>query len=78
MNLTFASGFITGLPSAFLVTPIDHTRIQMQKKDGSIYKNSIQAGREITKKYGIKGLYLGFFPTILREVIALSFYFGIY
>ncbi len=49
-------------------TPVDHTRIlmQIQKGNNQKYKGSIDAGRQIYKNYGIKGLYLGFYPTLLR------------
>lgn len=42
------------------------------------YHSSIDAGVNIYRKYGIKGLYLGFYPTLLRENIALSVYFSMY
>lgn len=49
-------------------TPVDHTRILMQVQKGNDHKynGSIDAGVKIYKKYGIKGLYLGFYPTLLR------------
>jgi len=49
-------------------TPVDHTRILMQVQKGTDhrYNGSIDAGVKIYKKYGIKGLYLGFYPTLLR------------
>lgn len=34
--------------------------------------------KKIYQRNGIKGLYLGFHSTLLREIIALSFYFGVY
>lgn len=30
----FASGFLSGIPSAIVATPVDLTRIQLQKKGG--------------------------------------------
>lgn len=42
------------------------------------YRGSLDVARKIYGKYGIKGLYSGFCPTLLREVVALSFYFGVY
>jgi hypothetical protein len=40
----------------------------MQKGDDHTnkYHGSLDAGKQIFKKYGIKGLYLGFYPTFLR------------
>jgi len=48
------------------VTPIDLTRIQMQIKDTKRYKSSIDAARSILREKGLRGLYLGFYPTLLR------------
>lgn len=80
-NITtaFASGFLSGIPSALVVTPVDLTRIQLQKKDASKeYKSSLDVVKKIYQRNGLKGLYLGFHSTLLREIIALSFYFGVY
>jgi Na+-transporting NADH:ubiquinone oxidoreductase subunit NqrF len=76
MSLVLASGMLTGIPSSLSVviffsykkTPVDHTRIlmQVQKSNDHKYHGSIDAGVKIYKKYGIKGLYLGFCPTLLR------------
>lgn len=54
-------------------------RIQLQKKDiKHEFHGSVDAGIKIYKKYGLKGLYLGFCPTLLREVIALGLFFTSY
>lgn len=71
------SGILTGIPSSIVVTPIDHTRIKMQNKNTQ-YKGSMQAGKEIFKNFGVKGLWKGLNVTMLREVIALGVYFGAY
>mgnify|MGYP000255220493 CR=1 FL=1 len=54
--------------------------MQIQKGNdmNNKYHSSIDAGISIYKKHGIKGLYLGFYPTLLRENIALSVYFSAY
>lgn len=57
-------------PCIIIKTPVDHTRILLQMQKGDDNKNkyhgSLDAGVQIYKKYGIKGLYLGFYPTLLR------------
>ncbi len=79
MQMIFASGFLSGIPSALVATPVDLTRIQMQKREGvKQFQGSVDVAKKIYSKYGYKGLYLGFYPTLLREIIALSFYFGVY
>lgn len=52
--------------------------MQIQKGKNQQYHGSIDCGKQIYRKYGVKGLYLGFNITLLREVVALSEYFGIY
>jgi len=78
MRLVFLSGFFTGIPSALVVTPVDHTRIKMQTHNNTKYTSSIDVGTKIFKEYGIKGLYQGFYPTLLGEIISLGIYFGSY
>jgi hypothetical protein len=39
----------------------------MQRREGNKeYQGSIDASRKIYNKYGLRGLYLGFYPTLLR------------
>jgi hypothetical protein len=52
--------------------------MQVQKGKNDKYHGSVDAGIKIYKKYGIRGLYLGFYPTLLRETMAMATYFGIY
>lgn len=66
MNLILLSGIITGVPSSFVTTPVDHTRIKMQGLHANKYNGSIDAGKKIYSQYGMRGLYQGFYPTILR------------
>lgn len=47
MNLILLSGIITGVPSSFVTTPVDHTRIKMQGLNAYKYKGSIDAGKKI-------------------------------
>lgn len=61
--------FGTGLLSSFLVSPIEHTRIRIQIQRGAadkVYSGSFDALIKIAKQHGIKGLYRGFTPTLIR------------
>lgn len=79
MREVVIAGFITGFPSALVVTPVDHARIKMQVLNNNLkYKGSLDVAIKIYKKHGIKGLYQGFYPTLLSEVISLAVYFGSY
>lgn len=40
--------------------------MQVQKSTDQKYHGSIDAGKQILKNHGIRGLYLGFYPTLLR------------
>lgn len=66
LEFILLSEIITGIPSSFVITHFDHTRIKMQGLNPNKYKESVHAGIEIYKKYGLNGLYQGFYPTILR------------
>jgi hypothetical protein len=44
----------------------------------SKYRGSIDAGLDIYKRFSLKGLYLGFNSTFLREVLANAVYFYSY
>jgi solute carrier family 25 carnitine/acylcarnitine transporter 20/29 len=77
MDMVLFSGLFTGIPSALIVTPTDHMRIKMQISNTK-YNSSVQVGRKIFEQYGIKGLYQGFYPTILGEVMGMGIYFATY
>lgn len=75
MSQILLSGAFTGMVSTLALvtfvlykTPADHTRIIMQKSIGKtqVYKGSIDAGLDIYRRFGLRGLYLGFNATFLR------------
>jgi solute carrier family 25 carnitine/acylcarnitine transporter 20/29 len=39
---------------------------------------SVAMARTILKEHGLRKLYMGFVPTIIRESVGLGFYFGVY
>lgn len=73
MSSILLSGILTGIVSSLAIvikilfqTPADHTRIMMQKQNINNHNCSIKAGKHMYINHGLKGLYLGFFPTLLR------------
>ena len=52
--------------------------MQIQHGKNKKYHGSLEAGFRILKDYGIRGLYLGFPITLVREVLAMGTYFGFY
>ena len=64
---TFVAGAFTGVAVAFVETPMD------------LFKSQIQVQiKKIINVNGIIGCYQGFCTTLLRDVIAVSLYFGVY
>jgi len=79
LSHVFLSGIFSGVVSAIALTPADHIKTLLQKEVGkSKYRGSIDAGKDVFRKFGVKGLYLGFNSTFVREVAALSVYFYSY
>jgi solute carrier family 25 (mitochondrial carnitine/acylcarnitine transporter), member 20/29 len=79
MSHVFLSGILTGMVSSVVLSPADHIRILLQKQiRAQRYKGSLDAGRDIYRRHNIKGLYLGFTPTFLREVLSNAVYFYSY
>lgn len=58
-------------------TPLDHARfkVTLNKEKGV---GSVEMARTILKEHGLRKLYMGFVPTIIRESVGLGFYFGVY
>lgn len=70
-------GAIAGLPSALIVTPLDHSRFRVLMNKGTEKIGSVKMSIDIYRKYGLRKLYLGFCSTWLRESF-LGVYFGTY
>jgi len=83
MKFVFLSGAVAGLANAIVSIPAEHLRIRMQIQNngrGTLaeYKNSIDASKQIYKKYGLKGIYKGGCISTIREMYAFGIYFGTY
>lgn len=82
----FLAGAMTGFVSAFIESPIDFFKSQVQvevirtKKTGQAarYRNVFHCASTIVKERGIKGAYQGFSGTLARNVPASASFFGIY
>lgn len=60
-------------------SPIEHTRIRIQIQKSAadkVYSGSMDALIKITKEHGIRGLYRGVGPSLVRESTGLTFYFA--
>ena len=64
---SFICGSLVGITTTIVECPIDLIKTQMQCNKNMIIKD-----------IGIKNVYRGFTPTILRNIPSTGFYFGIY
>ena len=84
---TFLAGACTGVAVAFVECPMDLFKSQVQvqiirSKANPEYKSAFTTVGGCIKKIiqvnGILGCYQGFVTTLVRDVIAVSLYFGVY
>jgi hypothetical protein len=59
-------------------TPLDHARFRVSLDKSVKAEGSIKTAVNIYREYGLKKVFLGMNAAILREVLGLAFYFGIY
>ena len=79
----FVCGSVAGFFQALVICPVEHVKCRLQIQHGkgtpdNIYKGPSQATRSILSRYGISGMYRGFWVTSWREVPAFGFYFALY
>jgi len=70
-------GMIAGGAVCLVETPIDLLKIKLQSQvgKGGQYKSTFHAARTIYGGRGIRGLYKGFVPTVMRNIPAFGGYF---
>jgi len=77
----FGCGVTAGLTNSIISIPTEHSKIRIQiqlKNSPRAYSSSLDCGKKILSEYGVKGLYKGGVPTILREGAAFGIYFSFY
>jgi solute carrier family 25 carnitine/acylcarnitine transporter 20/29 len=76
LNRYLWAGAIAGVPISLIETPVDLFKIKLQSQVGKgEYEGVIDCGRKVIARYGWRGAYQGFIPTILRNVPAFGLYF---
>ena len=71
----FAAGALTGLFVALAECPVDLFKTQLQT---GRYQHFGEAVKSIVSEHGIRGVYQGLAPTLIRNTVAVSNYFGWY
>lgn len=75
------AGLIGGFCQTVAVTPTDLIKCRLQVQDGhasSHYRGPVDCIKHIYARNGLRGLFLGYPITLLREVPSFGFYFGMY
>eukprot|EP01103_Thecamoeba_quadrilineata_P007521 TRINITY_DN17385_c0_g1_i1.p1 TRINITY_DN17385_c0_g1~~TRINITY_DN17385_c0_g1_i1.p1 ORF type:complete len:310 (+),score=53.22 TRINITY_DN17385_c0_g1_i1:50-979(+) len=83
----FIAGAITGFGVAFVESPVDLFKSQMQVQifeekvnptAQKRYTGVVNCAQKIWRQFGIRGVYHGLGMTLMRDVPAVSIYFGVY
>lgn len=76
----FNCGAVAGFANGFLTSPIEHIRIRLQSQTGEtkLYNGPLDCAKKIYQENGIRGIYKGLGPTLIRESIGLGIYFSTY
>ncbi|XP_021646292.2 folate transporter 1, chloroplastic isoform X2 [Hevea brasiliensis] len=77
------AGAVAGFATVAATHPLDVVRTRFQVNDGRvsnlpIYKNTAHAIFAIARLEGLKGLYAGFFPSVLGSTVSWGLYFFFY
>jgi len=76
LRLFWLAGAISAVPITALETPVDLFKIKLQSQVGKgEYAGVLDAGRKILSKYGWRGAYQGFAPTMARNIPCFATYF---
>eukprot|EP01036_Dinobryon_divergens_P039168 gene39168-51562_t len=72
------AGFSAGIPESLIVTPAQVVKVRLQAKEHlGRYNNSVDCLKKIVKSEGITVLYVGLGPTIWRNCVWNTVYFGL-
>ena len=76
----FVCGGVAGFANGFLASPIEHIRIRLQTQTGNSknFNGPLDCAKKIYQTDGIKGIYRGLVPTLIRESVGLGIYFATY
>ncbi len=73
----FIGGFASGFPESFIVTPTQVVKVRLQAKEHlGRYLGPIDCIQKIIKTEGISAFYIGLAPTLCRNCVWNTVYFG--
>ena len=74
----YLSGALAGSLTTILATPVEHSRIRVQKQSygtAQTYSGSLCAATKIFNEFGIRGVYKGFLATFIKDGIFYGNFF---
>lgn len=76
----YIAGATAGVSNSIVASPVEHVRIRLQAQSalGKSYAGPQDALRQIWAAGGLRGVYHGLWPTILREAHGMGVYFWTY
>ncbi|KDO34468.1 hypothetical protein SPRG_00532 [Saprolegnia parasitica CBS 223.65] len=82
LSSVFTAGSIAGLLQSIALCPTDLIKCQLQAQDGYTktpsFRGPIDCVQHIYGRFGVRGLFLGFWPTVLRDSYSFGVYFYVY
>lgn len=76
----YVGGAVAGLANSVLASPIEHIRIRLQVQTGTRsaetqFSGPVDAIRQIYRLGGVRNIFRGFGPTLIREAHGMGIYF---
>lgn len=73
----YISGAAAGIANSLLASPIEHVRIRLQTQTGEtkLFNGPIDAVKKMHAGSGVKGIFRGIVPTLIREGHGMGAYF---
>lgn len=79
------AGTVSGITSKVIVYPLDTVKRRLQSQavfgpaaNGSVYEGLVDCFRQMSKNEGVKSLYRGMLPSVLKNGIATGLSFSLY
>lgn len=74
----FLSGAAAGVAQVVFAAPSEHVKIQMQANSARQHESSIECGKNMYRRHGLRGLFRGWQMCMARDVPAFGVYFFTY